>query len=142
MKLKIIYGILLLLFITSCNGNEVTNSDLEEQVELVDSLDVVVGEVSDSLSHTEVKEMTENLKQIEKKYGQQWGFCDCVIANDSVNEAITNTVDFEGAAFDKLMERSDFIQKKCQAFLSMDANKTPEERMKHEKKVRDCLKNK
>lgn len=142
MKLNIVYGLLLLLFITSCNGNEVTNLEDQEQMDQVDSLDVVVGEESDSLTNTEVKEMTENLKQIEKKYGQQWGFCECVIANDSVNDAITSLVDFEGAAFDRLMERSDFIQKKCQAFLSMDANKTPEERMKHEKKVRDCLKNK
>lgn len=142
MKLKLFYSVLFLIFIASCNSNENTHSDEQEQIDLVDSLDVVVGEISDSLSNTEVKEMTENLKQIEKKYGQQWGFCECVIANDSVNEAITDLVDFEGVAFDKLMERSDFIQKKCQAFLSMDANKTPEERMKHEKKVRDCLKNK
>jgi len=97
-------------------------------------------EIDSTKRKNEIKEFKENLKVIEKKYGQQWGFCECVVANDSVNNALIATTNFEGIKFDKLMERSDYITQKCQAFLSMDANKTPEERLKHEKKVKKCLK--
>jgi hypothetical protein len=88
----------------------------------------------------EIKEQKENLAKIEKKYGEQWGFCECVVANDSIDKAVKNVVDFETPQAEKLLERFDYVSKKCQAFLGMDANRTPEERIKHEKKVKRCLK--
>ncbi len=144
--MKINYTILILLLsgiFYSCN-NGVETEIVEPVVELVDTSSVkssaLMGDIDNSKKKHEVKEFKENLKVIEKKYGEQWGFCECVVANDSVNVAIINLKDFDGPKFDKLMERSDFITTKCQAFLSMDSSKTPEERQKHEQKVKKCLK--
>ena len=143
--MKFNYSILILLLscsIYSCSNE--SNELVEPLVEVIDSTDVQSTELLNDIDTTkkshEVKEFKENLKVIEKKYGEQWGFCECVVANDSVNDAIINLTDFEGPKFDKLMARSDFITQKCQAFLSMDSNKTPEERYKHEQKVKKCLK--
>lgn len=143
--MKFNYSILILLLccsIYSCSNE--SNELVEPLVEAIDSTDVQSTELLNDIDTTkkshEVKEFKENLKVIEKKYGEQWGFCECVVANDSVNDAIINLTDFEGPKFDKLMARSDFITQKCQAFLSMDSNKTPEERYKHEQKVKKCLK--
>lgn len=143
--MKINYTILILLLsglFYSCN-NEVETEIVEPVVEVVDTTTIkssaLMGDIDNKKTH-EVKEFKENLKVIEKKYGEQWGFCECVVANDSVNVAIISLKDFEGPKFDKLMARSDFITTKCQAFLSMDSSKTPEERYKHEQKVKKCLK--
>jgi hypothetical protein len=85
------------------------------------------------------KEFMENLSKIEDKYGTQWDFCTCVVKNDSINRAIMNPA-VSDAQMDILFERSEAIDKKCQAFLVQSPNQTPEERYKHEKKVKDCLK--
>ena len=89
----------------------------------------------------EIKEFNENLKVIEKKYGEQWGFCECVVANDSINKAVQNLVDYESPQAERLFERFEYVSTKCQAFLGMDANRTPEQRADHQKKVKNCLKN-
>jgi hypothetical protein len=75
--------------------------------------------------------------QIEKVYGEQWDFCDCVVKNDSVNKAIESAGDDE---FDALLVRMDTIDKHCKEMLTA-ANTTPEERDRHKRKVRKCLKN-
>ena len=129
--------------LSSCTSNE-KNEVLVESQEIDSTTEILNTDLIndiDTSTQVNAKEFKENLKVIEKKYGEQWGFCKCVVANDSVNEAIMNTTDFESKEFEKLMLRSDLITQKCQAFLSMDANKTPEERAKHEKRVKDCLKN-
>lgn len=73
---------------------------------------------------------------IEKKYGEQWEFCDCVVKNDSVNEAIMNTDD--DAKLDKILARMDVIDQHCKEMLTTP-NTTPEERDRHERKVKKCL---
>ena len=83
-------------------------------------------------------EFMESLADIEKNYGEQWDFCTCVIKNDSINKAFSQPV--SDAEFDRLVERSDAIGVKCQAFLVQSPNQTPDERAMHQKKVRDCLK--
>lgn len=75
--------------------------------------------------------------QIEKIYGEQWDFCDCVVKNDSVNKAIETAADED---FDALLARMDVIDQHCKEMLTTP-NTTPEERDKHERKVRKCLKN-
>ncbi len=87
----------------------------------------------------EIKEQKENLERIEKKYGEQWGFCECVTVNDSIDKAVKKLVDFETPEAERLLERFEYVSNKCQAFLGMDANRTPEEREKHERKVKKCL---
>ena len=84
------------------------------------------------------KEFKENLVKIEKQFGEQWGFCDCVIKNDSINKAFSKQV--SDTEFDRLSERFDEIDQKCKAFLAQNPSTTPEDRAKHEKKVKKCLK--
>jgi len=84
------------------------------------------------------KEFKQNLVKIEKEFGEQWGFCDCVIKNDSINKAFSKEV--SDKEFDRLSNRFDEIDQKCKAFLAQNPNTTPEERAKHEKKVKKCLK--
>lgn len=84
------------------------------------------------------EEFVESLIEIEKKYGEQWDFCTCVIKNDSINKAFSSPV--SDKEFDRLSERFDVIDEKCKAFLVQNPNQTPEERANHEKKVKKCLK--
>jgi hypothetical protein len=74
---------------------------------------------------------------IEKKYGEQWEFCDCVVRNDSVNTAIMETDD--DAQIDLIIARMDTIEKHCKELLTTP-NTTPDERARHERKVNKCLK--
>jgi hypothetical protein len=73
---------------------------------------------------------------IEKIYGEQWEFCDCVVKNDSVNTAIMDTDD--DAMIDLILVRMEIIDQHCKEMLTTP-NKTPEEREKHERKVKNCL---
>ncbi|MBI1838120.1 MAG: hypothetical protein HYR91_12730 [Flavobacteriia bacterium] len=79
-------------------------------------------------------EFQENKAKIVKKYGEQWGFCECVILNDSIDKQIK-----AGNLDSKLEERLQVVEKHCKAFLIMDNNITPEQREIHEKKVKKCL---
>ena len=67
-------------------------------------------------------------------YGFCVDFCKCVVANDSLDKAVK-----AGDITDKLMERFDEVDRKCKSFLVMDNMHTPEERAKHDKKIRNCL---
>lgn len=80
-------------------------------------------------------ELKESIAKIEEKYGEQWDFCHCVVVNDSIDKAIKG-----GNTADKLIERWDYVDKKCQAFRIQDPNRTPEERDAHERRVKKCLK--
>ena len=85
-------------------------------------------------------EFKESVDRIEGKYGEQWNFCDCVVKGDSLNKAIS-TGKLSDAAFDRLSRRFDEIELHCKVFKMQDPNRTPEERLNHEKKVQDCLEN-
>ncbi len=103
---------------------------LEEQIKSDYDMSTVDDENSE--------EFMESLVEIEKKYGEQWDFCTCVIKNDSINKAFSSPV--SDNEFERLSARFDVIDEKCKAFLVQNPNVTPEERAKHEKKVRNCLK--
>jgi hypothetical protein len=93
------------------------------------------------MSTVDVKDRAEfkkNLEKIEKKHGDQWDFCTCVVKNDSINKAFSKPVGDK--EFDRLSDRLDVIDKHCKAFLAQNPNQTPEERVKHEKQVKKCLK--
>jgi hypothetical protein len=84
---------------------------------------------------------TEKLEvhaKIVAKYGEQWDFCNCVLKNDSINKALEKKLSDKQT--DKLMARWEFVDTKCKDFLTTP-NTTPEERAKHEWKVKQCLKN-
>ena len=125
----------------SCGGNETNTEPTDELVQ-----DSVEMGLDDALKSAERKEkpamdsvdLKKSIKKIEAKYGEQWDFCDCVVKGDSINKAFMkpNIPDKE---FDRLSKRFDEIDEKCQAFRIQDADRTPEERSLHEKKVRRCL---
>lgn len=96
--------------------------------------DIDMSNVDDK--HSE--EFMHSLIDIEKKYGEQWDFCTCVVKNDSINKAFSKPVGDQ--EFDRLSARFDVIDEKCKAFLVHDPSITPEERSNHERKVRKCLK--
>jgi hypothetical protein len=75
--------------------------------------------------------------EIEQKYGVQWDFCDCVVKNDSIEKALMNTED--DAQIDLILVRMDEVDQHCKAMLAQP-NTTPEQRDKHARKVRKCLK--
>jgi hypothetical protein len=83
-------------------------------------------------------ERTELKQKIEKKYGEQWDFCACILKNDSINKAFKNKLTPEQE--DKLIDRWDFVETKCKELTTFD-NTTPEERAIYQKKVSQCLKN-
>jgi len=85
------------------------------------------------------EEFIENLAKIEKEFGEQWGFCECIVRNDSVQKAFQSP-NISDAEFDALDARSTVIANRCKAFLVQSMNQTPEERYEHKKKVNACLK--
>ncbi len=86
------------------------------------------GYVNDSLAQQ---------NEIEAKYGVQWDFCDCVVKNDSIEKALMATED--EAQIDLILVRMDEVDKHCKAMLAQP-NTTPEQRDRHARKVRKCLK--
>ncbi len=132
---------LLLLMLHSCGGNGVNMESNDVLVK--DSVKVGLDE---ALKASERKDkpamdsvdLKKSIKKIEAKYGEQWDFCDCVVKGDSINKAFMNP-NIPDKEFDRLSKRFDEIDEKCQAFRIQDADRTPEERALHEKKVRRCL---
>ncbi len=84
------------------------------------------------------KDLKSSVYFIEQKYGEQWGFCACVLKGDSVNKAILKP-NLSDKQLQKLLNRFEFINKKCQSFKIQDASRSPEQRKRHEKKVKECL---
>ena len=75
--------------------------------------------------------------EIEKIYGEQWDFCDCVVKNDSINKAFETTSD--DAQIDLILVRMEVVDSHCKGMLNQP-NTTPEQRDRHARKVRKCLK--
>jgi len=75
--------------------------------------------------------------EIEEKYGVQWDFCDCVVKNDSIEKALMATEDEK--QIDLILVRMDEVDQHCKTMLNQP-NTTPEQRDRHARKVRKCLK--
>jgi hypothetical protein len=86
------------------------------------------GYVNDSLAQ---------MNEIEQLYGEQWDFCDCVVKNDSIEKALMATED--DAQIDLILVRMDEVDQHCKSMLAQP-NTTPEQRDRHARKVRKCLK--
>ncbi len=129
----------------SCNSEEQCSSCKEcklfdynnEQQSLVESVEK--NNFDSVINSSRQKDIAQSLLVIKKKYGEQWDFCNCVVKGDSLNKALSNEK-LSDEELDKLLLRFDEIDKKCQAFKIVDANRTPKERALHEKKVKKCLK--
>lgn len=141
-------SIITLLFLVSC-GNDTENvidiiddhsdSLVNEIVDTVSSVEIISDYDLSTVDKKDVREFKENLAKIEKKYGEQWDFCMCAVKQDSVNKAFQNP-NLSDQEFDRVLERSDLIDSKCQAFMVQNPNITPEERADHERKIKKCLK--
>ncbi|WP_341901167.1 hypothetical protein [Fluviicola taffensis] len=142
MKKRVYFQFLFLsLFVISCGSNEeCTDCQIETNVDTVakaDDLSTVLKDTATEKKAISV-ELKENHEKIVKKYGEQWDFCTCVVANDSINDA------FEKGGMtpkqeEKLMARWEYVDNKCKEMLTTP-NTTPEERARHDKKVMKCLK--
>ena len=129
-----------LLIFTSCEKKKAVDCGMcglnMNRIETPDSpVEAIQMSTLQDTSTTGDSEFLENKEKIEKKYGEQWDFCHCVIVNDSLNKQIK-----AGEIDDNLMERLEVVDQHCKAFLVMDDSKTPDERDAHEKKIKKCLK--
>lgn len=147
MKTKPLYLTIILalsLFLFSCKSgssdhpdNEMDSIANQDTIQLL-GFDTNVVEIAiDTIKKVyDNPEVQEAHVAIVKQFGQQWDFCKCIIKSDSVNNALMEASDDE---FDAVMERSNFIDNKCKGLL-IQPNATPEDRYKHENKVKKCLK--
>ncbi len=143
LSLFFILGILLL---SSCkNSSSDTLGDENDTIPNQDSIDMFQNDTlgtnidDDTMTVKKVfknPDTQEAHQEIVKKYGEQWDLCRCIQKSDSVNKALMEASDDE---FDAVMERSDYIDRKCKDML-IHPNDTPEERYAYQKKVNDCLK--
>jgi hypothetical protein len=139
MKNLLLTTALLVLF--SCGPNETckecktANNDTVTEQE-PENLDAALAK--DAVPAAPSKEQQENHKKIVKKYGEQWDFCTCIVASDSINDAFEKgkmTPEQE----EKLMARWEYVDLKCKE-LTTNPSTTPEERARHDKRVMKCLK--
>src|SRR5690606_38685986 len=128
----------ILLFFSCTNGESKYDIvEIEEgnlTVEAVDSIEIDTTEYV-----SEVVEKNEIKKEIETKYGKQWDLCDCVKKNDSSQKVIEKMGDEDD--FDPVFARMEEIDQHCKEMLTIP-NTTPEDRQKHQKRVKDCLRSK
>jgi len=144
---KLLFFITLLSLFSCASDPEVDSDGVDsdnDSVENTDGSDTLndpaVSDYDMSLVDDKNSEdFKRSLVDIEKKYGEQWDFCTCVVKNDSINKAFSSPVSSD-KEFDRLSDRFDVIEAKCKAFLVQNPNVTPEERAKHERKVKNCLK--
>lgn len=136
--MKFTYSLLILLVICfSCTEKKSKTNSTSTEKQLV-KIDSVKPEIKEIKIISKKNEKTENHTKIIEKFGEQWDFCTCVLANDSINSAFEKTV--TDAETNKLMKRWGHVEIKCKEFLTSE-NKTPEQRIEHELKVKKCLKN-
>ena len=135
-------SILCIYSFTACNSDAVK----PEKVEVVKEVDTIVpAQSSDEavskatvgVSVSQAKEEKKNAELIEKKYGEQWDFCTCVLANDSITDAFEKKM--SPAQETKLMARWDYVDKKCKELTTFDQT-NPDQRTAHDRKVLKCLK--
>jgi hypothetical protein len=138
--------LVLLFFLTACKSNSSSENEHLVDTTQVIEIDTVskieidtTSSLPDSLQKAGyVDETNEVEKEIEKKYGKQWDFCDCVVKNDSINKVFENP-DLSDEDFDKAFARMEEIDNHCKTLLTAP-NTTPDERDRHKRKVRKCLK--
>ncbi len=149
--MKALMLFVLFICIVSCGGDSEHVEEIipvgddgqqtDSIAQLEDSLDEII-ESNYDMSMVDVKkrkDFKENLIRIEKEHGEQWDFCTCAVKKDSAEKALLA----EGISdqhFEKVWARSEWIDKKCQALDVQGDQRTPEQREKRKKDIRDCLK--
>ena len=147
MKYFSFLSLLALLVMFSCNSTpenaEETDNNIDTSMVEIDTTVIEIDTTSvlaDSLQQAGYVDETEEVeKEIEKKFGKQWDFCDCVVKNDSINKVFENADNLSDEEFDAAFARMEEIDKHCKELISAP-NTTPDERARHRRKVRKCLK--
>lgn len=129
--------ILVALVFTSCSCETKTRNGKKKQQ--ITKIEMPLRSDAVPKKKVQLIERTELKQKIEKKYGEQWDFCACILKNDSINKAFKNKLTPEQE--DKLIDRWDFVETKCKELTTFD-NTTPEERAIYQARVKKCLKNK
>gem|GEM_PF-551505 len=130
---------LLILLIASCGGEEkCKDCEVKKQDTVVAPVDDLEAAMAADTAVAPTKEAAENHAKIVKKYGEQWDFCKCVVANDSITDAAEKGK-LTDKQYEQLMARWEYVDNKCKELTTFD-NTTPDERDKHEKRVMKCLK--
>lgn len=136
--MKIFFLTVGLLVLVACGSNETCKDcDVKKEKDTVVVVDDLESAMKKDTVTTPSKDQKENHEKIVKKFGEQWDFCTCIVANDSITDAFEKKLTPKQE--EKLMARWDYVDKKCKELTTFD-NTTPEERAKHEKRVNKCLK--
>lgn len=133
--------VLLLLVAGSCGPNEECRdcaAKNEKDSVIVEPADDFQSALAKDTATVLTKDQKENHDKIVRKYGEQWDFCKCIVANDSINDAIESGK-LSDAQLDKVLARWEYVDTKCKELTTMPSN-TPEERARHDKRVNKCLK--
>lgn len=123
----------------SCNSENTSQKKLKPPIEK-SAETIVTGDNllnPKNLPKKHSKEKQDNHVKIVAKYGEQWDFCTCIQANDSINKVSEKGLSEKQAEI--LMKRWEIVENKCKEFLT-NPNRTLEEREIHEMKVAKCLK--
>lgn len=130
-----------LILVAACSSNEeCKDCQMDAVKDTVAETDNLTTALQDTVAEKKsvTVEMKENHEKIVKKYGEQWDFCTCVVANDSINDAFEKG-GMTPAQEEKIMARWEVVDQKCKELLTTP-NTTPDERARHDKKVLKCLK--
>lgn len=146
MKLTIAIISILFIFASCGDKNKEPNTKLDKHImsgkdslsATMDSMHIESHIDMDLVDDKDKEDFLKSLKDIENQYGEQWDFCTCIVKNDSIDKAFKKQL--SDSEYDRLADRFDVIDVKCKAFLAQNPNQTPEDRAKHEKKVKNCLK--
>jgi hypothetical protein len=140
MNIRLLFLTVGVLILFSCSSDK-SCEDCDKQEKKDTIAEIQVTDMESALKREEAiaptKEQKENHEKIVKKYGEQWDFCKCVVANDSITDAFEKGPAPENE--EKLMARWDYVDKKCKELITAP-NTTPEERARHDKRVMKCLK--
>lgn len=139
-----------LLLLLACNepvvGVDPIIKNDSSKIERIDTLKInepieTTSDLPDSLVKDGYVEETKELASvIEKKYGVQWDFCDCIVKSDSINKVMSDLEGVSDDEIDLVFARWEVIDKHCKELITAP-NTTPDERKRYSRKVKKCLKN-
>jgi hypothetical protein len=128
-------------YLVSCKDEvkkpKIKKNDLADTIVPAKSVEDALNRVESGVSVTQAAEDKKNAEVIAKKYGEQWDFCTCIVANDSITDAFEGKMTKEQE--EKLMKRWDYVDNKCKAITTFDQT-IPDQRIAHDRKVAKCLK--
>ena len=134
-----LYFVLILVFISLSCSQDKKETTSNTKTNIDSSLENPIDTSKVEIVAPETSEQDSQENRIVKKYGKQWSFCDCIKKTDSLNK-LSQKKGLSDKELESILDEFDLMEKKCKSILS-DPSHTPYQRKKHEKRVKDCLKN-